>query len=430
MGKARAWGEALIRDLADYKAEVISWDEVDRGLLLYGPPGTGKTIFARALAASCEVPLIATSYAQWQRSDEGHLGDVLKAMRKDFDRAIKLSPSIMFIDEVDALQAHNRLGKRNRDWWHSVMASLLECLDGVASRDGVVVIAACNDPSHLDPALVRAGRLDHALEMALPGPDDLEGIFRFHLGEELSGQALCGIANSAVGSTGADVERLVRLARRAARQEQRTMAMQDLFNALDEEYGHLPQEMIERAATHESGHAVVAIVLEVAAKVSMSLVRRGERYAVTVMDPREQSLTREALERRIAVALAGRAAEEIVLGTVAAGAGGSDTSDLAHATNLAMKMATSFGLSKRLPLLWRAPRAAEQMLLVSEELHAEVREILDQGYASACTVIREHARAVAAIAKALMERRGLADREIRECLAPGPQPARPTRLSA
>jgi cell division protease FtsH len=162
----------------------------------------------------------------------------------------------------------------------------------------------------------------------------------------------------------------------------------------------------------------------------MSLVRRGERYAVTIMDPREQSLTREALERLIAVALAGRAAEEIVLGTVAAGAGGSDTSDLAHATNLAMKMATSFGLSKRLPLLWRAPSAAEQMLLVSEELHAEVREILDQGYASACTVIREHARVVTAIAKALMERRGLADREIREYLAPGPQPARPTRLSA
>src|ERR1700741_78818 len=104
MGKARAWGEALIRDLADYKAGVISWDEVDRGLLLYGPPGTGKTIFARALAASCEGRLIATSYAQWQRSNEGPLGDVLKAMRKDFDRAIKLVPSIMFIDEIDALQ--------------------------------------------------------------------------------------------------------------------------------------------------------------------------------------------------------------------------------------------------------------------------------------------------------------------------------------
>src|SRR6202051_2122762 len=95
MGKARVWGEALIRDLADYKAEVISWDEVDRGLLLYGPPGTGKTIFARALAASCEVPLIATSYAQWQRCGEGNLGDVLKAMRKDFHRGMKCLPSTM-----------------------------------------------------------------------------------------------------------------------------------------------------------------------------------------------------------------------------------------------------------------------------------------------------------------------------------------------
>jgi cell division protease FtsH len=430
IAKARIWGEALMRDLADYKAGVISWEEVDRGILLYGPPGTGKTIFARALAESCGVPLIATSYADWQRSGDGCLGDVLKAMRKDFDRGMKFAPSIMFIDEVDAIPARNRLSKRNRDWWVSVMAALLECLDGVSGREGVVVVAACNDPSRLDGALIRAGRLDHSVEMALPGGDDLEGILRFHLGDDLSGQPLGAVAISAVGSTGADVERLVRIARRAARQQQRTVTVEDLFNALHEESANLPREMTHRAAIHESGHAVAGIVLDVATRVSMSLMRRGDQQAMTVMEARLQSLTRDVLERRIAVALAGRAAEEVILGTVAAGAGGNDQSDLAHATDLAMKIATVFGLSKRSPLVWYGRSAADQMLLVSAELNEEVREVLEQSYACACKVIKEHEAAVTAIANALMDRRGLSDEEIRGFLRPGPSLADVARLSA
>src|SRR6266545_393856 len=101
MDKARAWGEALVRDLADYKEKRVGWAEVDRGAVLYGPPGCGKTTFAKALAASGSVPLITASYAKWQRARDGHLGDLLAAMARDFKSAKIQAPSILFIDELD-----------------------------------------------------------------------------------------------------------------------------------------------------------------------------------------------------------------------------------------------------------------------------------------------------------------------------------------
>ena len=210
---------------------------------------------------------MATSYANWQRAGDGGLGDVLKEMRNDFDEATVRAPSILFIDEIDAIPAREGLTSRNRDWWVSVMAALLECLDGISGREGVVVIAACNSHGGLDPALVRAGRLDRIIEIKIPTSAELEGIFRYHLGQELAEEPLHALSIAAVGCTGADVARMVRIARRSARQQNRPLALADLFDSLVDEGDDFPAEMIRRAAVHEAGHAIAAISLDISEQV-------------------------------------------------------------------------------------------------------------------------------------------------------------------
>jgi cell division protease FtsH len=156
MAAAKAWGEALAQDLADYRAGRIPWSEVDPGALLHGEPGTGKTMFAKALAATCRVPLIATSYAEWQRAKAGHLGDVLGAMHAVFARARRYAPCILFIDEIEAVTSREARGGNER-WYTGIITALNEELAGIASREGVVVIAAANYPDRIDPARCAPG---------------------------------------------------------------------------------------------------------------------------------------------------------------------------------------------------------------------------------------------------------------------------------
>ena len=259
MDEAVAWGRRWIRDLVEYRAGRIPWSAVDAAAVLHGVPGTGKTMFAEALARSAGVPLVSASFARWQASGNGYLGDCLKAMRATFADATRRAPCVLLIDEVDAIGTRQGDKGEHKDYWTSVVTCVLELLDGTEGRVGVLVLGTTNDPDALDPALVRSGRLDRMLEIRRPDPAALEGILRHHLGTDLADVDVKPAARLALGGNGADCARWVRTARQSARQEGRPLTPADLTAAIGTTT-FLPE--VERmVATHEAGHAVATAVI-------------------------------------------------------------------------------------------------------------------------------------------------------------------------
>lgn len=408
MLEARQWGLEVARDLADYIQGKIAWPEVDPGVLLYGAPGVGKTFYARALAGSCRVPLIVTSYSDWQRSGDGHLGSVLSAMHDVFEKAAKAAPCLLFIDEFDSFPTR-RNTSRNDEWWVSVVNALLEKLDGFAGREGVIVVAACNDPSSIDPALLRAGRFDRKLFIPLPTAAELEGILKYHLPAVTRGiEDLPSVAILCSGMTGADVKKLVREASRIARRDRRDLAIDDVVAAI--EGGHPPvgPEFMRRIATHEAGHAIAALRFNLTTEITVSVVNSGSAWGRTILRPEQAiHLTRDRIDVMLAMLLAGRAAEEVIIGTVSGGAGGSKDSDLASATRLATDSVTSYGLRQNGPLIWWGSHSVDNPILNDREIVDEVNAILTVAYERAVALIKQERRVVEAIATALMTKRAL-----------------------
>ena len=397
LGAAKPWGLALVHDLREYAAGQLSWAEVDKGCLLTGAPGTGKTSFARALAREANVHFIATSYAQWQAHREGHLGHVTQAIRKAFSEALLQSPSILFIDEIDTIPARGT-GKWNDDWWTSITNTLLECLDGFERREGVVVIAACNDPSRLDPALVRSGRLDRHIEIPLPDVPSLVGILRTHLVTDLAGDDVREVALAARGGTGADVERFVREARRRARLANRSIILPDLLEAVRNGQPEWPADVRRRVAYHEAGHAIALLALGIAEPKALSIGGTGGLAESDLGEMR--AITRSHLEKFLVALLAGRAAEQLTFGEATAGAGGSDESDLGRATMLATRLETDYGLGD-FGLVCIPGGSSGRDLLLLDTLRSAVGGTIDRAYAAALELLGRNQHALEALATAL-----------------------------
>jgi hypothetical protein len=417
MVKAREWGLKLAADIAAYKAGKISWSAVDNGLLLSGPPGVGKSLFARALATSCEVPLIATSYSAWQSEGDAHMGTTLKAMRKAFADAKAVVPSILFIDETDSFP-NRAVVTRHADYTVAIVNALLSEIDGAESRAGVVILGACNHPHLLDPALLRSGRLDRHIRIDLPSARDLQDILREHLNDDLADDDLSKPAFFAVGSSGADCERFVRGARRRARVTSRPMVVADL---IDEIVGQddLSETALQLAAIHESGHAYAISVLLPGHLEAVSLRSDGDSGGAVSTNKTHSTISSNMVKRLLCSFLGGRAAEHILLRMPSSGAGGDHDSDLAKATRLALHSVTALGFSETMGLTWLGQPEAAAMaatLSANPKLATTVSALLDDAYEATLAIIRDGRTAVMELAGMLAKQRVLSAVEVEQII--------------
>jgi cell division protease FtsH len=348
-GEAKAWGMQLAQDLEDWRNGVIDWDDVDRGIVLSGAPGVGKTIFAQAVAKQCGVKLIATSLGQWQA--RGHLGDLLKAMRADFVSARAAVPSILFVDELDSIGDRQKFKHDNADYSIQVVNAFLEQLDGLGGREGVIVMGATNHFDRIDPAVVRAGRLERHVAIPLPDAADRLRILAQHVDFSIPVDDMQKLVTPTQGMSGADLAQAARHARRIARRGKRNLTIDDLLDGLPEVV-RLTDEHRYANAVHECGHTLVGVKLGVGTYVGTRLVQqlslgkgaKSQAGAAYFEMPIIAHRGRANYSNRIAITLAGLAAEELIFGETYDGAGAGPGSDLARATWLATMMETSFGM--------------------------------------------------------------------------------------
>jgi cell division protease FtsH len=417
-GEARQWGLALARDMREYRQGTLPWSAVDRGAIFHSGPGMGKSVLARSLARACDVALVVGSVGELFAASTGHLDGVIKSLRELFAKAVAAAPCILFLDEIDGLPSRESLDSRNRDFWMPIIEDFLMLLDDATSarREGVVVIGATNRIAAVDPAILRPGRLERAIELTPPDSEGIENILRFHA-PDLRDDDLRSVAGLLEGFTPAEIMETVRSARRAARTSARDLSADDLRRAVMPATT-IPPAALERIAIHEAGHVVVAIAAAVGRVRSVRIGGRQGVGGVTSIDPSSSDLaTRQSIERQIVGILAGRAAEIVLLGAPSVGSGGSERSDLALATRLVASMELSLGVGESgLVFVGDAERAFEALRL-NPNARYRVDKMLRQLQARACGIVEKRKEQVLAIADALIEKSFLSGEEIEQILA-------------
>ncbi|MDR3082015.1 MAG: ATP-dependent zinc metalloprotease FtsH [Streptomyces sp.] len=396
-----------------------------RGVIMVGPPGTGKTLFARAVAGEADVPFLSVTGSAFV---EMFVGVGASRVRDLFDDARKRAPSIIFIDEIDAVGARRagvgRIG--GNDEREQTLNQLLAEMDGFDQSTGIVVLAATNRPEALDPALLRPGRFDRQVTVPLPNQAERAAILRVHSrGKVLAADVdLDAVARATPGFSGADLANLVNEgAINAVRADRILIEPQDLDAARDrvllgrrEESNALLPEERHSVAVHESGHALVAALCEHADPVAkVSVLPTGMTLGVTEQLPEaERHLYSEAyLTDLLAVRLGGRAAELVVFGEGSSGA----ANDLAGATQIATRMVRDFGLSAALGPVGYASAGPRYLGETTEEpvrqpyseqtqriIDQEAARLLREAEQRATGLIRDHRRALDRLAELLVTR--------------------------
>jgi len=404
-----------------------------KGVLLVGAPGTGKTLLARAVAGEAGVPFFSLSASEFV---ELFVGVGASRVRDLFKQARENAPAIIFIDELDSIgrtRGQTAIGGSSEQ--EQTLNQILTEMDGFSSKEGVIVLAATNQPDVLDKALLRPGRFDRRVVVNLPDKVGREEILKVHtrsvpLAQDVD---LGELAASTPGLSGADLANLVNeAALLAARREQDAVRQRDFLDALEkivlgpERPLLMSPEERERIAYHEGGHAILGLVVVGADPVNrVTIVPRGQALGVTYQRPEDDryNYPEAYLKARIIGALGGRTAEEIVYGTKTTGA----ENDIEQATNLARMMVTRWGMSEKLGTVELAPRDNPYLggsggyggeKLFSEEtartVDSEVLRIIGESHEEARRLLTEHRKELDALSQALLEHESLDEEEILE----------------
>jgi cell division protease FtsH len=415
-----------VKELVDFLKDPQKFQKlggrIPRGVLMVGPPGTGKTLLAKSIAGEAKVPFFTISGSDFV---EMFVGVGAARVRDMFEQAKKSAPCIIFIDEIDAVGRHRGagLGGGNDEREQTLNQMLVE-MDGFDTNLGVIVIAATNRPDILDPALLRPGRFDRQVYVTLPDIRGREQILNVHMRKVPIGQDVNAsiLARGTPGMSGADLANLVNEAALfAARRGGRLVEMIDFERAKDKLYmGPERKSMVmtedEKRATayHESGHAIVAEMLEGTDPVhKVTIMPRGRALGVTWQLPERDQYSKyyKQMLNEVSILFGGRVAEELFLKDISTGA----SNDYERATRIARDMVTRYGMSEVLGPMVYAENEGEVFLgrsmtktaniseSTQQKVDAEMRRILDEQYALAKRILEENREKVETMTDALMK---------------------------
>ncbi|MEM6339024.1 MAG: ATP-dependent zinc metalloprotease FtsH [Pseudomonadota bacterium] len=409
--------------------------QIPKGCLLIGPPGTGKTLLAKAIAGEANVPFFSISGSDFV---EMFVGVGASRVRDMFEQGKRNAPCIIFIDEIDAVGRHRGIGMGGgNDEREQTLNQMLVEMDGFEINEGVVIIAATNRPDVLDPALLRPGRFDRQITVSNPDLAGREQILKVHMKKIKHSDKVEPkiIARGTPGFSGAELQNLVNeSALIAARRGKKIVDMSDMEEAKDKvlmgvERKSMAMSDAEKKLTayHEGGHALVGLHCPASDPIhKATIIPRGRALGMVMRLPENDrfSMALEKMKADIAVAMAGRVAEEIIFGHEKVTSGAS--SDIKMATKMAQAMVTEWGLSDKVGPVFHG-KSNEDMYAsgagdktrsekTSEAIDHEVRRIVDEGYDFAKHILTKHLDQLHTLAKALIEHETLSGKQIKNLL--------------
>ena len=403
---------------------------IPKGVLLVGPPGTGKTLLARAVAGEAKVPFYYISGSDFV---ELFVGIGAARVRDMFKQAKMNAPCLIFIDEIDAVGRQRGTGLGGgHDEREQTLNQLLTEMDGFGPHEGIIVIAATNRPDVLDPALLRPGRFDRQVTVALPDKKAREEILKVHAKNKTLQKdiTLEYLAKRTPGFSGADLENLLNeAALLTVRRNKKAITMEEIDEATDrvimgpakvtKKYTEKEKKLV---AYHEAGHAVVGLKLEGANDVQkITIIPRGQAGGYTMMTPKEETFnyTKDELLESICGLLGGRVAEEVQFKEVTTGA----HDDFKKATKIARSMVTEYGMSKLGPMMLEEPSGNTFLGrdytknrnisdIVAHEIDEEMRSIINDCYTKTKKIIKDNKKLLDTIANTLLEEETITKEQI------------------
>lgn len=396
--------------------------KVPKGVLLYGKPGTGKTLIAKAIAGEAGVPFISMSGSEFIEMFAG-LG--ASRVRKLFEKARKVSPCIVFIDEIDAIGSRRSSGNGAESENNQTLNQLLVEMDGFDTEETIIVLAATNRPEMLDKALLRPGRFDRQITINAPDLKGREEILKIHSKDKklAEGVTLRGIAEDTAGLTGAELANILNESaiiatinnHEAIEKEDIEEAFKKVTVGLQKISRVIPEKDKRLTAYHEAGHAIVSRYLETQEPVKeISIIPRGMAGGYTMYKTNEDKnyISKTEMEERLIALLGGRAAEKIALNDISTGA----SNDLEVATKIAKDMVTVYGMSDIVGTISiNTQKDPYELQLLGDKyadaIGAEVKILLDTAYLRAQTIISNHMDKLQEVAQTLLQKETITEAE-------------------